>query len=407
MIENREIPRARLLAFWAILGVLLAGAAVELVVVLEFGFSHVASRPVDYLVNHPRLHHTWRPNGQQQHKEWIEENPSYPEPYTHHYNTQGWLESYDVVPQKPGGTYRIFYVGDSFTEGTVPMSQSVPSLVETYLSSLELPEPLRFEVINTGTSSYSPILYYILVRYYLIHFAPDLIVVNIDMTDVFDDAKYSATLTLDERGDPWGVTPSDAWGAQLLDVGAGVVEPSRSDRLRRYLHEKSYTYNFLLERIRHSAADPLQATAAARERDVRSRRWGWVDMEWDERTEEDVGSTLRTLGALADFCKNHDIKLLLTGVPHFRQFPKDASGKTEWSLRPHREIERVAREHGVQYLDSQAFLAPQIAGSERTAFYYRRDMHFNPRGYDAWARAHMEALGDPARGLLPEEAYLP
>jgi lysophospholipase L1-like esterase len=403
--ENREIPRARLLAFWAVLGLLLTGAVVALVVVLEFGFSHVATRPVDHLAKHPRLHHTWRPNGTQEHKEWIEENPSYPEPYTHRYNAQGWLESYDVIPQKPVGTYRIFYVGDSFTEGTVPMSQSVPSLVETYLNSLEPPEPLRFEVINTGTSSYSPILYYILVRYFLIHFAPDLIVVNVDMTDVFDDAKYDATLTLDELGDPWGVAPSDAWGAQLLDIGAGVVEPHFLDRLRRYLHEKSYTYNFLLERVRRSAAGPPEATGAAREPGIRSQRWGWVQMEWDERTAEEVESTLRTLGALADFCSNHDIRLLLTGVPHYRQFPKDASGKTEWSLRPHKEIERVASERGVQYLDSQAFLAPLIAGSEQTAFYYKRDMHFNPSGYGAWARAHIEALGDPARGL--QEAYLP
>lgn len=407
MIEDREIPRERLLAFRAVLGLLLAAAAVLLIVVLELAMSHVATRPVDHLAKHPRLHHTWRPNGKQEHREWMERNPDYPEPYTHHYNAQGWLEAYDVAPEKPAGTYRIFYVGDSFTEGTVPMSQSVPSLVETYLSSLALPEPLTFEVINTGTSSYSPILYYILVRYFLIDFAPDLIVVSVDMTDVFDDAKYSATLRLDEQGDPWGVVPSDAWGAQLLDVGAGAVKPSLRDRLRRYLHEHSYTYNFLLQRIRRSDVEPLDATRAARERGISLLRWGWVQMEWDEQTEEDAARTLKTLGDLADFCRDHDIKLLLTGVPHYRQFHKDASGQTEWSLRPHKEIERVAREHGVQYLDSQASLAPLIAGTEQTAFYYQRDMHFNPRGYAAWARAHIDALADPARGLLPEEAYVP
>ena len=389
--------------FWAVLGLGLAAVLVVLVVLMEVGFSRVTSRPADYLVRHPRLHHIWRPNGKQVHTEWIDKNPDYPEPYTHYYNAQGWLEDYDVAKRKPDGTYRIFYVGDSFTEGTVPMNRSIPSRVESYLNSLPLPYDLRFEVINTGTSSYSPLLYYILIRYYVIDFAPDLIVVNVDMTDVFDDTKYRATLTLDEGGDPWAVTPSDPWGAKMLDVGVGLVEPSPYERLRRYLHEKSYTYNFLLEYKRHRSSGASPTSGVARR--VYSARWGWVQKQWDDRTADDVQASMETLKALADFCRLRGIELLLTGVPHYRQFPKAVGGESEWVTRPHREIQKVADETGAEFFDSHAFLSPLITGTDQAAFYYRDNMHFNPRGYDAWARAHIEALMDRARGLLPKEAY--
>ena len=88
---------------------------------------------------------------------------------------------------KAPDTFRIFYLGDSFTEGTAPMDQSVPSRVEQTLNDLVQNSSLNFEVINTGTTSYSPTIFYILARYVLTDYDPDLIVVNVDMTDDFDD----------------------------------------------------------------------------------------------------------------------------------------------------------------------------------------------------------------------------
>src|SRR5262245_14779818 len=124
-----------------------------------------------------RVNHTWTPNSKKVHDAWIKANPDFPEPYTHTYNRQGWISDHDIERAKPPQTYRIFYVGDSFTEGTVPMSQSVPSVVERELNERARGGPWRFEVINTGTLSYSPSIYYVLVRYVLMDYAPDLVVV--------------------------------------------------------------------------------------------------------------------------------------------------------------------------------------------------------------------------------------
>lgn len=70
------------------------------------------------LVPHWRFNHTWIPGGTWVASAWARHNPEYPRPYTQTYNSQGWLETYDVAKHKPPGTYRIFYMGDSFTEGT-------------------------------------------------------------------------------------------------------------------------------------------------------------------------------------------------------------------------------------------------------------------------------------------------
>ena len=42
-----------------------------------------------------------------------------------------------------------------------------------------------------------------------------------------------------------------------------------------------------------------------------------------------------------------------------------------------------------------------MAGQPQRSYYYAGDMHFNPRGYREWARAHIDFLLDPANDLIP------
>ena len=105
-----------------------------LIILIEFIFSFFTERPTEHIVPSWRLNHTWRPNFSKTHLEWVRKNPEFPEPYVHLYNRQGWIESYDINSEKSEGIYRIFFVGDSFIEGTAPMNQSIPSIVEKELN---------------------------------------------------------------------------------------------------------------------------------------------------------------------------------------------------------------------------------------------------------------------------------
>ena len=403
----------------------------------EFVAYKFADRPIDSIINHPRLHHIWRPNGRQDHWEWTERDPRFDKPFTHTYNTQGWLETYDIKKTKPDNTYRIFYIGDSFTEGTVGMKQSVPSIVEKSLNSKN--SDTKFEVINTGTASYSPSIFYILVRYYLSEYSPDLLVLNVDMTDVYDDFRYRQVMQLAEDGTPYAIHPGVIHDSDYVWGRNSPVRNSRWFRLKVWLYKNTYTYHLLGKFKRHALAkigilrkgSPLNTDRLSQSEDqpgtakrgskksteVGSTRrevagsvsttnaWGWMHHDWDEATQKNVAFTLRMLEMTIRWAQKSGIRVLVTSVPHWPQYPRASGVQSEWSARPHQEIANLVKQLGVVHLDSYAKLYESISGSSQTEYYYRGDMHFNPLGYRLWADAHLEILHDRKNRLLPESYW--
>lgn len=392
-------PRARRAA------ALVAGNAAVLaglLLALELAGAWLDETPAGAIVDSWRFHHTWRPGGTSLHREWAAANPEFPTPYRHVYNAQGWIERYDVSPEKPPDTVRVFYVGDSFVEGTVPMEESLPSLVESRLAELARGSGLRFEVINTGTSSYSPTLFYVLTRHRILDYAPDLIVAHVDMTDDFDEWKYRQTALTDDEGNPSAVPPRSAYLGDWVDTPGGAVPATFGMRVQLFLYRHSHFYRALLSR----RATP-ESPGAARARGGLYPRWGWCAGTWDATTRQVVEGLCDVLRRLAALCRENGVKLALTSVPHYPQYASgpDGTGPPLWSARPHRRIARLAREIGVPYLDSFGALAPSVRGTPHEAYYYRGDMHMNPRGYRVWARAQLEFLIDPGNGLLPPAFY--
>jgi hypothetical protein len=404
---RRARPTRRVLPKLVYIVVLLLSTGL-LLLLLEFGASFFVELPAASVVSDARLNHTWPPNELAKHHEWAADNPEFAEPYVHHYNAQGWVETYDVAPAKPPGTWRIFYVGDSFTEGCVPMDESVASRVEGHLNERLGGSGIRFEVINTGTASYSPLLYYILIRYFIQPYSPDVIVVNVDMTDPYDDWKYRETLITDAEGNPVAVPPRDLYSSPYVDTLRGAVRTGLFPRLSLFLAEKSHLYN-LIRRIAGEAprTGPAEGGLEGDDAQLLVKRWGWCRHEWDEATRKNVAFTADILRRIARYCKEHGIRLLLTAVPHYLQFEREGSGRTRWSSRPHEEIRRIAEEERVAYLDSYESLAPRLLGSRQSDFYYAGNMHFNPRGNALWAEAHIRAFLDERNRLLPETAYWP
>ncbi|NIT60069.1 MAG: hypothetical protein GWN00_28780 [Aliifodinibius sp.] len=384
---------------------------VLLVVILEIISSLFVRKPGGNIIPNFYVNHTWKPNYTWVHKEWIDTNPDFSQPYTHFYNSQGWLEKYDIRKEKAPGVYRIFYLGDSFTEGTCPMDKSVPSVVEHRLNEFAEDFNLTFEVINTGTTSYSPTIHYLLIRHVLMDYSPDMIVVNVDMTDVFDDWKYHHTLIVDDEGNPWAAPPRNLYASSFLDARVGTLKMTLNARLRLFLFQHSYTYH-LIERIKKRffpVADNHSERLFPNERISDGyERWSWCREEWDESTRKNVFRTLDILRRLVIFCQGNDINVMITSVPHYWQYAgrrNDGSGKPVYSSRPHYAISELAKELSVPYLNSFEELKPHIQGTPQSKFYYSGDMHFNPRGYDIWARVQLQFIIDEENDLLPAGFY--
>lgn len=372
-----------------------------LLFLIELVLSFVVEREIGHNISpHPVLNHVMIPNTTKEFKRFAESNPRFPKPFIHQYNSQGWAETNDIIEKKPTNTYRIFYVGDSFVEGAVSMEENLPSQVKRFLKEKYANAPIKFEIINAGTTSYSPILYYILIRHYISKFDPDLIVISVDMTDDYDDDKYRETLKVDKEGNPLAAPPRNIFKSDYVDTETGKVAMGWRERTHLWLYLHSNFYYLTVPNLQQI----LGSTNSVPELD-RSKfyhRWQWVKKEWDEPTTENVAFSMDVLGRIADYCNENDIKLLLTGVPHHLQMQYEENCDRKWSKRPHEEIEKVAKEKGVAYFDGVDALEPYVNGSEHTKYYYHHDMHFNPEGYVIWADAHINALQDTTLNLLPK-----
>lgn len=357
----------------------------------------MSSPPQQVLIDHPVLHHVWNPGTQYTHTEYAERSSGKYEPYTHSYNAQSWIEEYDVPVDKPPGTYRIFYLGDSFTEGCVPMDQSVPSVIERRLKELRC--NATFEVINTGTSSYSPLIYLVLLRKVLPQYRPDLIVVNVDLTDDFDDWKYHHTAQHDEENVPVAVAPGSPFSAPDT--------VNFWQRLRVFLYRNSALFNVLMQvrdlrtgqRVESERLSDEAATALHKRGQY--TRWSWTRDKWDDLTKTNVERTLQSVALLVREARQQQIKVVVTGVPHHEQFVIAQDGAPLWSRLPYDLIRNEVEKNGGVFMDSVAALSPLFLDTPHDQFYYPGDIHLNPEGNRRWASVHEEFLLNPAYALVP------
>lgn len=373
---------------------------VLLISVLELIGFIFATKPGGNLVGSWRYNHTWRPSSSWQHKEWKNLDPRFPEPYTHYYNKQGWLEKYDVSTEKQKKTFRIFYLGDSFIEGTVPMESSVPSSVEAHLNNLAEKSGIHFEVINTGTASYSPIIYRLLVEDIVREYAPDLLVINIDMTDDYDDWKYAQTALYDSYGNLIAVPPRNAYGG-FIDFDKGTVHHNFITKLLLFLYKNSYFYNFVCQKFRRN--NELDEFKKIRQDGEFYQRWAWCTENWTEQTIKNVETTLFHLTYIAKVCKEKNIRLLFSTSPHSSQFPRHKNVKPVWSPKIHYILEDFCKRIDVPFINSHRQMYDYIAGTPHEKYYYVNDMHFNPHGYELWSKIHIQFLLEPSNKVIPQE----
>lgn len=413
MTPIRRVSKAVLAAAAVCLAFVVLVALSELTVRLAVG------KPVHVQGASWRLHHVYEPNSRIVEEDFARSNPDFPESYTCKFNAQGWREARDVPVRAPKGTFRIFYVGDSFTEGTCPRDQSVPGLIGNRIADVAGGKNVHIEVINTGTRGYSPILYYIVIRYRLCAYRPDLIIVSVDMTDDSEDRSYGRRALVDEAGNPWAVPTNIDFGIRPAPVERrGPFPATPLAKAECFLYEFSSLYNFVRNAVRSRMGSPQlgsrgetsKAAAAASKDSLQHRLYGrfqWCHEPWDSVTAAQVTATLDCIRRICVFCRSKRIKLMLTSVPHYEQYNGDASGKGKpsFSGRPHAEIAALARRMGVPYHDAFKDLRPLVTGTPQTRYYYADDIHFNPRGYKIWADAQYKFLTDSSNHLLPESFY--
>ncbi len=112
------------------------------------------------------------------------------------------LRGDEIVLPKPAGTYRIVCLGDERTAGIdVSEEETFCQQLQTLLQSRS---QLKIEVINAGTPDYCPLLSCLQFKQKLIAAQPDLVVMNWDMSDVWDDYRYRRYTMMGANNEPLG-----------------------------------------------------------------------------------------------------------------------------------------------------------------------------------------------------------
>ncbi|MGD2012900.1 MAG: hypothetical protein PVH37_08610 [Desulfobacterales bacterium] len=338
------------------------------------------------------LNHKWRPSIKVRGKARGIETVMY-------VNGQSWVGQRNVNKKKPKNTYRIFYVGDSNVSSVVPWGKQMASLVENSLNQYYESTGVNIEVINTGTSSYSPIIYFLLIKEKILDYSPDLIIICVDMTDVINDKLYKTRTIHDADGSPLAVLPfQDTEKQQYLMTPEGILKLSRLQSWNKGLLENSKSYR-LISNLLNSLL-PEKKVAYTREwlpwHAKLDDSGNWLANEWTDDVYLNVEYTMKVIKKTIRLLQKNNIRVVLTGVPHYPQY--DGT----WSTKPHHVLAKTAAKVGCHYLNSYEKLKDAIAGTPLTEFYWATDpTHFNVKGNSHWADTQVKFLLSNKDSLLP------
>jgi hypothetical protein len=141
-----------------------------------------------------KCHHALKPL-----KSTVSRNPDTRLPVGIRTNSLG-LRGEPIAIPKPRDVFRIVYLGDETVFASeVAEEETFCRLIAEELNKLP---HRRFEVVNAGISGYCPLLSYLQFKHSLAGLQPDLLILNLDMSDVADDHHYRRHARLGAKGLP-------------------------------------------------------------------------------------------------------------------------------------------------------------------------------------------------------------
>ncbi len=319
----------------------------------------------------------------------------------------------EVKLAKPPGTFRIFFLGDSFTFGLgVENDETYPALLGVKLNQ-GTKNGHRYEIINGGVPGYNLAHYYLVLKHKVFRYNPDLVVVGILPWNDWNLAKQ-------EWGNEKDGLPGFLREGLFVDAEGRVrlkgedVLRVRSTRFnflpevaKRFLREHSHFYHFLGERLyrlrknlsRSSRLDFWGRASAAEVTEDSLRIQGLspkaIRAKLQEQDRENWLKGLALLEAMVQLAKDRSVPLAVILIPHLYeshqpyltpQFTHEVGrpGQNTGNL-----LLRWLKKRGVPYLNLVRILDPY----DEKRLYLRYDKHFAPLGNRVLARTLVRFLG--------------
>lgn len=205
---------------------------------------------------------------------------------------------------------RIVLIGDSFIEGVLlDYESTVAGLLDNHFSKNNI------EVLNASVSSYSPIIYYNKIKYYLekgLKFSH--LVVFIDISDIEDETIY---YEYDE-------TNKIVLGTKLLQQEDSDSKNNLRTKIITFLQTRlSITYT-LFKYFDDNLIDSLQLPSEKEfidsivSKNFTRDKWT-IDIELREKYQEGIDKSINNMTLLKNILDKNNIKLSIVVYPWFSQ----------------------------------------------------------------------------------------
>ncbi|MBI3032860.1 hypothetical protein HYY69_05260 [Candidatus Woesearchaeota archaeon] len=299
-------------------------------------------------------------------------------------------ELYEFDNQEKQRT-RILMLGDSFIEGYgVELEQSVSKVLEKKLNKNQLSKDKKYEVINAGVSSYSPILEYLYLKEKGLKLKPDIIILNLDLLDVSNDVEYKSKALFNEQKKIIAVPGSKH---EQAAVEKGVIGTLFSLKIIQktknlYDHLLFYKFPFLFNKRFNNA---IKTKNILIDPYVISRTDNIIEFK------EEIDITKQYIQEVAALSKSNNITFILHIFPR----PHQVSA-TEWksrtlngfdlgeiySTKVLEEFEVFARENNILAINSMDY----FKNTTEHGVFFTYDYHWTEKGHEIAAQALYEYL---------------
>jgi len=289
----------------------------------------------------------------------------------------------DLSDDKPPGTYRIVMLGDSFTFGAgVGDDQTFSRVLEDILNAAS---PGKYEVVNCGVESYSPVLEYIQLRRNIDELKPDMVIMNFDMSDLTNDLVYRKQASFGADGEPLAVSGMEDYRRSREGMWT---------RLRSWVYENLFITTALIETIGKRFRGDTGIEDVNVETGI-EREWMMMlihtlkNVPQPENSAEMYGMVEDSILWTKKLCEEHGCVLVLATYPWGHQVSDDEwkPGRYEWLPRDtnlsnisDRTVDKLARfstANGIPFLDTFPAFRNYRGGSR---LYHTHDIHWTPAG---------------------------
>ena len=275
------------------------------------------------------------------------------------------------VPNSAHCAPKLLFMGDSFMQG-LGIADTIPVYVRGYFHDVPHREVC---VINAGASSYSPSIYVPQARKLIPKVKPDVVIIDVDETDLWDDYyRYQHLVVRDRAGSIVAVrrTPLGEEFRQGLAVAS--KKPLYLQRLFAKLYFTRIVYPRLSAEYRRNMEQ--DGFWASRVPIAEARARYAAAIAYFAATLQDLTETvIKLMGGPQ--------RLIYIHHPHLENLRR--SGAVFNNVISD-TIDEVANRNNVRYYDATDDLKVQF-GAAPERYYIPNDMHLNERGLKAYSLA--------------------